>query len=191
MKPGELASVAPEGLWPRERSGPTEAWLEKARAGDAFDRVMLAHQQRVYRTALGLLGRREPALDATQEVFLRLYKYLPRYDAERPLAPWLYRMTVNVCRDQARKESRHNLLRKALPRRGAGPDASGAVESAEWIREALMILAVKERTALVLRDIEGLSTKEVAEVLGSTETTVRSQISRARLKMRRWREKHE
>ena len=78
--------------------GMTDYRLE---AREAFDRILLAHERLVLRTALRLLGRLEDAEDASQEVFLRLHRALRRLDEERDLKPWLYRVTVNVCRDIA------------------------------------------------------------------------------------------
>jgi len=86
--------------------------LRDAKAGDraAFERVVLGHERRVLLTALRLLGRWEDAQDAAQEVFVRLQRYLGRFDEALDLAPWLYRMTVNVCRDIGRKRTAHDDL---------------------------------------------------------------------------------
>jgi RNA polymerase sigma-70 factor (ECF subfamily) len=86
--------------------------LKLARSGDmaAFERIMVHHERHVLLTALRLLGRWEDAQDAAQEVFIRLYKYLHRFDEKREFLPWLYRMTVNVCRDISRKQPRAGLL---------------------------------------------------------------------------------
>ncbi|MBI4470561.1 MAG: sigma-70 family RNA polymerase sigma factor [Acidobacteria bacterium] len=77
----------------------------RARTGDAeaFDQLMVLHQRRVLNTAWRLLGQLEDAKDAAQEVFLRLYRFLPRLDGDRDLRPWLYRVTINVCRDAERR----------------------------------------------------------------------------------------
>src|SRR5690242_14629893 len=76
-----------------------------AQAGDraAFERLMRQHERLVLTTALRLLGNREDARDAAQEVFLRLYRNLAKVESARNLAGWLYRVTVNVCHDQRRK----------------------------------------------------------------------------------------
>ncbi|HEX6738079.1 MAG TPA: sigma-70 family RNA polymerase sigma factor, partial [Vicinamibacteria bacterium] len=82
--------------------------VRRAKAGDreAFEALLRQHERMVLRTALRLLGRLHLAQDAAQEVFLRLHKYLRRFDEERELAPWLYRMVVNVCHDLRRAGSR-------------------------------------------------------------------------------------
>ena len=133
----------------------------------------------------------EDAQDAAQEVFLRAFKYLRGFDSSKPLEPWLVRMTVNVCRGAGRKRSRsREVFVDGDGFQGEDPGKNPYAqlrteEQKRFLYEALEGLAEKERTAIVLRDIEGLTTAEVAEILGSAEATVRSQISVARLKMRK------
>ncbi len=164
--------------------------LARAREGDnqSFDEIMVLYQRRVFCTALRILGHVEDAQDAAQEVFLRLYKYIDRFDQERPMLPWLYRVTVNVCHDIARKRIRTESLSDAFAEVIPVTPADGIAER-QWIAEGLRSLPEKERAAIVLRDIEGLSTGEVAQILGSSETTVRSQISRARIKLKEFRDR--
>jgi RNA polymerase sigma-70 factor (ECF subfamily) len=153
----------------------------------AFERIVALSERRVVGVALRLLNNRQDAQDAAQEVFLRLYKHWKRLDAARELDPWLYRVTVNVCRDIARKRCSTVAMEDTRELSSAGPDALESAERAqrlEMVRRALGRLGEKERAAVVLRDVEGLSTREVAEILGSSEATVRSQISTARLKLR-------
>jgi len=171
--------------------------LRRSKAGDlaAFERIIALHERRIARTAWRLLHRPEDVQDAAQEVYLRLYKSLRGFDERRELAPWLYRITVNVCRDFNRRGGKDpELSLDTLASDGARieavePGASPYEQVAQrqeqlLIAEALRELPEKERAAIVLRDLEGLSTREVATILGSTETTVRSQICRARLKLR-------
>jgi RNA polymerase sigma-70 factor (ECF subfamily) len=138
------------------------------------------------------LGTTEDAQDAAQEVFFRAYKYLHRLDLQKPIEPWLMRTTVNVCRNIGRKrQQRLNTFsgseKAAEPATTEYCDPySGVVEEEErqMLRKALNSLPEKERIAITLRDIEGLSTAEVAAILDSSETTVRSQVSRARVRMK-------
>lgn len=143
---------------------------------------MAAHQQRVLRTAYRLLGRMEDAQDATQEVFLRLLRHMDRVDGDDPKA-WLYRVTVNVCNDQFR---RRILVLEPVDRADPSPGPQHALEIEDRKRllmQGLATLPERERTAVVLRDIEGLPTGEVAAILGVEEVTVRSQISKARMRL--------
>jgi RNA polymerase sigma-70 factor (ECF subfamily) len=146
-----------------------------------FEDVMRAQERRVLRTALRLLGRLEDAEDAAQEVFLRLYKHWAKVDWSRPVEAWLYRVTVNVCADLRRKRPMVEPLE-------FDPAAAGSFAAAgdarRLVEAGLQTLGEKERAAIVLRDIEGLETAEVAEILGSSEVTVRSQISTGRVKLR-------
>lgn len=171
----------------------------RARRGDvaAFDQLMQRHERLVYGTAWRLLGRVEDAQDAAQEVFLRLYRFLDRLDPQRPLEPWLYRVTVNVCRDQQRRRRPGVPLEEAEAAQPLAAPLPSPATHAEARQEhriveaGLRSLSEKERAALVLRDIEGLSTAEVASTLGTTATTVRSHICRARLKLARFRQRWE
>jgi RNA polymerase sigma-70 factor (ECF subfamily) len=166
-------------------------------AGDrvAFNQIILSYERRVLMTAWRLLGRREDAQDAAQEVFLRLYRYIHHFDEKRPLLPWLYRMTVNVCHDLHRKRRQDEALAAGeVDRASLTYDIGGEIMRSEQrriIEAALKTLTEKERAAVVLRDIEGLTTKDVAGILGSSETTVRSQISMARVKIRKFVDKLE
>jgi len=164
-----------------------DATLEAARAGDpaAFDLLMRRHERLVLGTAYRLAGNLEDAQDASQEVFLRLYRNLAKLDAGN-LAAWLYRVTVNVCHDAQRRRPSTVPVDEAPELAAAGDpqQTAGEAERTALLRRSLRVLSEKERAALVLRDLEGLSTAEVAGVLGSSVATVRSQISKARLKMR-------
>jgi RNA polymerase sigma-70 factor (ECF subfamily) len=164
--------------------------LERAIAGDvsAFERIIVRYERRVLSVSWRLLGRLEDAQDASQEVFLRAFRYLHRFDARRPFEPWLMKMTVNVCHDLGRKRQQQpESVRDPDTVRAAGSPHQDlqAEEQKRMLYKALQELPEKERAAIVLRDIEGLSTTEVAEILGSSEATVRSQISTARLKIRK------
>lgn len=175
--------------------------IKLSRAGDltAFEQIMRLHDRRVFRTALRLLRRIEDAEDASQEVFLRVHKHLDRFNEAGQFSAWVYRITVNVCRDINRKRSKGLALSLDAFFADGGssepasqqPDPLDQASQTEDVRlaaVALRRLPEKERAAVVLRDIEGLSTSEVAGILGSSETTVRSQVSRARLKLKKWRD---
>ncbi len=173
----------------------------RAREGDtaAFDQIMIGHERRVIALAWRLLGNQEDARDAAQEAFLRVYRHLNKFDSRQDFSGWLYRIVVNVCRDLARKRnrSRHASLeaeyqsgKLSEPVSGDNAEA-GAMQAQEQeiIAHALATLSEKERAAIVLRDLEGLSTEAVAKILGSSPTTVRSQISTARTKLKLFRDR--
>ena len=156
----------------------------------AFEQIILRYETRVMTVAARLLGTRDDARDVAQEVFLRAFKYLHRLDLQKPVEPWLMGITVNVCRDAVRKRQRRRdtFIEIEAPEtidQSADPYA-GAVRTQERLilQRALDCLPDKERLAIVLRDVEGLSTAEVASILQSSETTVRSQVSRGRLRLK-------
>jgi RNA polymerase sigma-70 factor (ECF subfamily) len=169
--------------------------IVRARCGDvsAFEELMEIHELQVLRTACRLLGRREEARDAAQEVFFRLYRHLSSIREDHDLKPWLYRVTVNVCRDIARKNSRvtflpleHHEFETPAAQGASVIDKLDLDRRRELIRSALERLPAGERSAVVLRDIEGLSSVEAARALGSSAATIRSQVASARVKMRRF-----
>ena len=134
-----------------------------------FERLMRLHERLVLRTALRLLGRVEDAQDASQEVFLRLY-----------------RTTVNVCYDLLRKRPR---LAAPGPEPSVEAVAGEALEQAakrRLLEQGLKRLSPQERAALVLCSIEGLSTAEAAVAMGVAEGTVRSHLSLARTRLKEY-----
>ena len=175
---------------------PSTGLLDRAKSGDldAFDQLMRLHEKQVLSTALRILGSMEDAQDAAQETFLRLYKSLNRLPDILEIKSWLYRVTVNVCRDSLRKRLRHRTEQLS------GPDPASIAPDPElaWMNQergrlvemALTTLPEKERAAVVLRDVEGLSTREVAGILGSSEVTVRSQICVARGKLKKFTDRY-
>lgn len=180
-------------------AGQPAGLIARAKLGDldAFDQIMRLHQKQVLMTALRLLGNMEDAQDAAQETFLRLYKSLNRLPDVLEMKSWLYRVTVNICNDVHRQRGR----RKTEPLTGllglepasSHPDPEKAwseVERGQLVEMALKTLPEKERAAVVLRDVQGLSTREVAEILGSSEVTVRSQISVARGKLKKFTDRY-
>ncbi len=177
-------------------AGQPTGLIARAKLGDldAFDQIMRLHQKQVLMTGLRLLGNMEDAQDAAQETFLRLYKSLNRLPDVLEMKSWLYRVTVNVCNDVHRQRGR----RKTEPLTGPEPVSShpdpekawSEVERGRLVEMALQTLPEKERAAVVLRDVQGLTTREVAEILGSSEVTVRSQISVARGKLKKFTDRY-
>jgi RNA polymerase sigma-70 factor (ECF subfamily) len=165
--------------------------LARARAGDAaaFEELMRGHERMVFAQALRLTGRVEDAQDISQEAFVRLYRNLHGMREGESIAPWLRRVVVNLCSDHSRrtKASRRTEV-DALPDAGhmRTPEAEALGRERERaLQAALLELGEKERAALVLRELEGLTTEEVAQALGSAPATVRVQIAKARVKLAR------
>jgi len=156
----------------------------------AFEQIIVRYESRIMTLAVRLLGRRDDAADVAQEVFLRAFKYLHRADPRRPLEPWLFRIAVNVCRDVMRRRQQRQTTfvdGEAVEPIDQSNDPCAGLERKQQrliLQKALERLPEKERLAIVLRDIEGLSTADVAAILHSSETTVRSQVSRGRLRLK-------
>ena len=171
-----------------------EALVRRTLAGDcgAFEQMVLRYERRVMTLSIRLLRGVNDAQDATQEVFLRAFKYIHRLDVRRRVEPWLMRITVNVCRDIQRKtQRRHPTFSEVPASESEARDPSkdpycgfAWEQQRQQLWKALEALPEKERMAVILRDVEGFSTSEVAEILGSSEGTIRSQICRGRLKIR-------
>jgi RNA polymerase sigma-70 factor (ECF subfamily) len=189
----------PEDVLARNKSA-LAYLIERAVAGDtsAFEQIMIHSQQRVMAMSWRMLGNEADARDASQEVFLRVYKYLKRYDQSQDFFAWVYRITVNVCRDILRKRRHHNdrmvpieanADEGVLEIPASQDDAEQILLSTqrrELIAQAIATLPYKERASIVLRDVEGFSTEAVAKILESSAATVRSQISSARKKIREY-----
>jgi RNA polymerase sigma-70 factor, ECF subfamily len=168
--------------------------VQRTMNGDtsAFELLIIRYDRRVFSLAMKLLGESDDARDAAQEVFFRTYKYIHRLDLQKPFEPWLMRMTVNVCRDIGRKRQQRRatvsdseMADSIAHETSNNPhDEMILEEERRMLRQALAGLPETERIAIVLRDIEGLSTLEVATILDSSETTVRSQISRGRVRLK-------
>lgn len=190
MEPLAILLTAARMDDPEDRARPVAA----AKAGDleAFEGLLRQYERLVLTTALRLLGNLEDAQDAAQEVFLRLYRNLAKVHSSGNLAGWLYKVTVNVCHDHRRKRPQTAAMEGA-DAIASGPDPQQELTEAErqrMLELSLRRLSEKERAALVLRDLEGLSTAEVAAALGSSEATVRSQISKARVKVKNFVEQY-
>lgn len=169
---------------------------ERHRWGDlaAFDEVYAEHAEMVYNLALRLAGDREEAADLTQEIFIRVFRHLGRFRGGSTLKTWIYRVAINHCRSR--------LGRRRLPTRPLDDDTAGGgrLEPADQRRDpeqralagdagrrvagALRLLPAVFREAVVLRDLEGLSYGEIAEILGVRLGTVRSRLARGRDQLR-------
>jgi RNA polymerase sigma-70 factor, ECF subfamily len=165
-------------------------WVEQALTGDqvAFGELVRLHQNAVYNLAYRMLGERGEAEDAAQETFLRAYAHLDRYDAERPFRTWLLSIASNHCIDRLRKRRLTWLsLEEPLPPHPAlnsselePEDAVISIERGSDIQKMLNELPADYRAAVVLRYWYDMPYTEIAEVLHTTESAVKSRLFRAR-----------
>lgn len=198
-----LRLVAGDSDSPRRREGPgLRMELADALAGsvdETFERLVRVFQDRLYSFALRLSGSREDAEEVVQDAFVRAYRALKTYPAERirelALQAWLYRITLNVARNRIRgKRVRHVSIenggvegaaaRRAWEEESDDPAArpDSRLESGERrasISSLVATLPEKYRSAIILRYVEGLSLEEVAEILKQPLGTAKSNVHRA------------
>lgn len=135
------------------------------------------HTNTLYRTALAILGNPAEAEDAVQDTFLRYLETRPQLrDSEHEKA-WLLRVIINACRSRLRAAKRHPLTELLDSYPAHGPEESAVVE-------AVLALPPRERAAVHLFYYEGYSTQEIAVLTGQRPGTVRSHLSRARVRLR-------
>ena len=176
------------------------ALIERCAGGDeaACADLVAAHQRMVYNLSLHLLGDRDEAMDLSQEVFLRVFRTLARFRGQSALRTWIYRIVVNQARNRQRWwRRRHRADQVSLDAHVAKfgdleskndpstPDRMFArKETSVRIWCALDRLPFDQRTALVLREIDGLRYDEIAFSLGIAVGTVKSRLTRARQALR-------
>lgn len=169
------------------------ALLVKTRGGDleAFEELVRVCEPRLLRTALRITRHLEDAQDATQEAFLRLYRSRGRFDDRRPLEPWLLKIVVNEALALiARRPPSSTAPLEAAPSSSLATRSTPSRsfeenELATILEDALDLLPPRLRAVFALRDMEGLSTREIAGILGCTQITVRRHSAEARSRVRR------
>ncbi|MBQ7794598.1 MAG: sigma-70 family RNA polymerase sigma factor [Clostridia bacterium] len=171
--------------------------VAKIKKGDmsAFDELVAAYNRRVANIAYSLLSDREDALDAAQEVFVRVYKSVGSFRGESTVSTWIYRITKNVCTDILRKR-RTSVISldnddEDEPKTEIADESTAPEQVAERnarifaVRAAIAQLDVNMRTVITLCDINGLSYEETASVLKCPIGTVKSRLYRAREALRK------
>jgi RNA polymerase sigma-70 factor (ECF subfamily) len=169
--------------------------VRRAQAEDqeAYEELVRRHQHRVFAVAGGILRRREDVEDIAQQVFVKAYFSLKRFDQRAAFSTWLYKITVNECWDLLRKKKVRPLVYEsdlseeqarqivAAEAKGAiTPDISEKLEARQRVEQLLEGLDERDRLMLVLKEVEGFSIEEVAEVLDLNANTVKVRLFRAR-----------
>src|SRR3972149_3831836 len=166
--------------------------IKKAQGGDqeAFQEIVQRYKVQVAGIAYRMVGDYEDAKDISQMVFVKIYQNLHRFDTTKKLSTWLYRITINASIDFIRKFRKHKLevLDNIIGELKEKKNDVERVYQRGLIRlavdEALESLNPKQRSVFVLRDLEGLDIKEVSQVTGMPQATVRWYLHRARAKLR-------
>lgn len=172
--------------------------VQRAQAGDkeAFEELVRRHQNRVFAVASGILHRREDVEDVSQQVFVKAYFSLKRFDQRAALSTWLYKITVNECWDLLRKRKVRPLIYEAdLSEEQAkqvsasdqgkafAPDTSERLAARQQVEMLLDGLDERDRLMLILKEVEGFAIEEIADVLNLNSNTVKVRLFRARRKI--------
>ena len=169
--------------------------IRRAANGDAaaFNSLMELHERRMYAVALRMCGNPEDAQDCLQEAMLRIFRSIAGFKAQSSFSTWVYRITMNTCLDELRKrKNRPSTSLDGLVDAGWSPVDAGETPERHTLRREVrqtlqaMISELPEdmRAAVVLRDIQGYSYDEIAEMLDTNVGTIKSRISRGREKLR-------
>jgi RNA polymerase sigma-70 factor (ECF subfamily) len=177
------------------RGGEDRELVRQAKDGDkeAFESLVRRHQSRVFAVAGGILRNREDVEDIAQQVFLKAYFSLKRFDQRAAFSTWLYKITLNECWDLLRKrkvrplvlevdlsEEQARQYQAAEEVADGRPDASDRLAARERVEQLLECLEERDRTMLVLKEVQGFSVEEIAEVLELNANTVKVRLFRAR-----------
>ena len=177
------------------RARRADALVAAAKRGDkgAFERLIVAYRPRIYAMALHLTGQHSDAEDVTQDAFMRAYTKIAQFEGRSAFFTWLYRIAMNGALNRKRNSGRRPVVSLHDPRLHAalsvdgGDDPSRRVELRQQYQRLLAAfdtLSDTLRTTLVLTTLQGLSYKEAAVVLGTTEGTVAWRVHEARRKLR-------
>lgn len=163
--------------------------VRRAQAGhvQAFEEIVVRYRDQVYRVALRLLDQPADAEDIAQEALMTAWQALPAFRGDSALSSWLYRIVVNACHDQLRRQRRLRPVDLQQPQVDhlfpPSTDAADTVEQrhrSRAVRDGLAALPFALRAPLVLRELEGCSYAEIASVLELPEATVRGRLARGR-----------
>lgn len=177
--------------------------IEKAAGGDveAFEKIIEEYQNIVYSIALRMSGNETDAFDMAQEVFIKLYRNLSKFDGRSKLSTWIYRVASNTCLDELKKRKRIRDNTKSLNEEFETADDNVVLEIKdtkplpeeeienseikETLNSAILKLSDQHKEVIILRDIEGFSYEEIADITKNSVGTVKSRLSRARAALRK------
>jgi RNA polymerase sigma-70 factor, ECF subfamily len=166
--------------------------LAKSDDKEAFELLVRRHQSRVFAVAGGILRNKEDVEDVAQQVFVKAYFSLKRFDQRAAFSTWLYKITVNECWDVLRKRKVRPLLYESdlseeqaheyngFSEKATVPDVSDRLEARERVEKLLVDLDERDRLMLILKEVQGFSVEEIAEILEINANTVKVRLFRAR-----------
>lgn len=155
---------------------------------EAFEKLILSYEGKIYNMCFYLLKNKEDAMDASQEVCIKIYKSIDKFKGESKFSTWIYRITYNTCIDFIKKRknelSYDDVIDTDTHRDDRIEDIIESKELKYEIKRCIMKLSEDFRTIVIFRDIEGLSYQEIAEILNIEVGTVKSRLNRAREALR-------
>ena len=181
-----------------------EELVERSRGGDvdSFNQLILRWERPIYALAYRVIGREEDARDVCQEAFLRAYRALPGFKGEAKFSSWLYRITLNLCRDWIRRQRRAPVSQ--MPDEVDALEAAAAAEPRESIEDlvarreltavvesAMARLPAEQRTAIILKEYHGMTFQEIADLQGCPLSTVKTRLYQGLSVLRRHLERHQ
>ncbi|MGB8787913.1 MAG: sigma-70 family RNA polymerase sigma factor [Candidatus Acidiferrales bacterium] len=195
---GASAQAIPALVLPKAAAQDERELVRLAQNGtaEAFEELVRRHQQRVFAVVSRILRRREDAEEIAQQVFLKAYVSIRRFDMRSAFSTWLYKIAVNECWDSLRKKKVRPLVYESdlstdqiqrldsfaeADRRPSGPDERA--EARELVDRLLAELSEEDRQILLLKEVEGLSVQEIAETFSLNVNTVKVRMFRARATM--------
>src|SRR5271163_818699 len=182
----------------REKGEEERQLVRLAQSGEeaAFEELIRRHQQRVFGLVSGILRRREDVEDVVQQVFLKVFVLLKRFDQRAAFFPWLYKISVNECWDYLRKKKVRPLVYEAdlseeqvsrldgvVSADQPPASASDRAEARDLLERMMEKLPEQDRELLVLKEVEGFSVQELAEILNLNVNTVKVRLFRARARL--------
>lgn len=178
-----------------------EPLVERAKRGDmsAFELLVDRYERRVYNLAYRLMGNHEDASDTAQEAFIRVFQSLPEFRGDASFSTWLTKITTNLCLDELRRRKRQQAqtsldepyetedgeVGRQVAAEGDGPERSLERKELQLVvQQGIQSLSEEYRSVVVLRDMQGLSYVEIADITGLSLGTVKSRLNRARQQLK-------
>ena len=171
----------------------TEALVARLKAGDqqAFEELVGTYRERLYRVAWRILRDDESAEDAAQEAFIKVYRHIARFEGRSSLYTWMYRITVNIALNKLKRDRFRQMVplgdmirEDRSPRSDPERTAMGS-EVVERVKAAVETLPDKQKAVFTLKFYEGLSHKEIADIVGCSEGTSKANYFHAVRKLRK------
>jgi len=164
---------------------------------DSFNELILRWERPIYALAYRVIGRQEDARDVCQEAFLRAFRALPAFKGQAKFSSWLYRITLNLCRDWIRRQRRAPVQQmpegvdpvEMVGERGPAESIEALVARRELsavIAEGMALLPEEQRTAIILKEYHGMTFQEIADLQGCPLSTVKTRLYQGLTVLRRY-----